>query len=79
MTCYFRYIRELFLIAGIAVTKENRRDIDKVIHGMVGENYKNCSATWKHLKKRLNEDKESFISDLKESLKKAQQKEVIAD
>jgi hypothetical protein len=65
--------------AGIVVTKENKRDIDKVIHGIAGINYKNCSATWKHLKKRLNEDKESFISDLKEALNKSQQKEVIAN
>ena len=62
----------MFENAGIEVTKENKRDIDKVIHGMAGVKYKNCSATWKHVKKRLNEDKETFFSELKETLSKAQ-------
>ncbi len=71
MTCYFRHLREIFERAEIEVSKENKREIDKVIHEIVGEEYKNCSATWRQVKKRLSENDEAFISELKESLNKA--------
>jgi hypothetical protein len=69
MTCYFRHLEAVFEKAGINVTKDNKREIDKVIHSIVGIEYKNCSATWKEVKKRLDEDEKSFISTLKEALK----------
>ncbi|MCK4320186.1 hypothetical protein KAW11_01085 [Candidatus Bathyarchaeota archaeon] len=70
MTCYFRHIQHIFKKAGIVVTKENRREIDRVIHDLVGAEYKNCPATWKEVKKRIAEDEESFVSELKETLTK---------
>jgi hypothetical protein len=30
--------------------------------------YKNCSATWKEVKKRIAEDEEAFVSQLEEAL-----------
>ena len=66
MTCYFRHLREVFNKAGIEVTKENKREIDRVIHGIVGVEYKNCPAAWRELKKRIAEDEETFVSKLKE-------------
>jgi hypothetical protein len=36
----------------------------------VGVEYKNCPATWKEVKKRIAEDEESFVSELKETLTK---------
>jgi hypothetical protein len=69
MTCYFRHLELVFEKAGIDVTKDNKRDIDKLIHSIVGVEYKNCSATWKEVKKRLTEDEKSFISSIKENLK----------
>jgi len=69
MTCYFRHLEAVFEKAGINVTKDNKREIDKVIHSIVGIEYKNCSATWKEVKKRLGEDEKSFISTLREALK----------
>jgi len=69
MTCYFRHLEAVFEKAGINVTKDNKREIDKVIHSIVGVEYKNCSATWKEVKKRLGEDEKSFISTLREALK----------
>lgn len=68
MTCYFRHLQHVFKKAGIEVTKENRREVDRVIHGIVGIEYKNCSATWKEIKKRLAEDEESFVFKLREAL-----------
>jgi ATP-dependent Zn protease len=58
----------IFEKAGVTVTKENKKDIDKVIHGIVRTSYKNCSATWKEVKKRIAEDKEGFVNMLKREL-----------
>jgi hypothetical protein len=68
MTCYFRHLNEIFEQAGITVTKENRKDIDRAIHKIVGIDYKNCPATWKEVKKRLAEGTESFVSALKSEI-----------
>ena len=68
MTCYFRHLKAVFEKAGVVVTKENKSEIDKAIHSIVSVEYKNCSATWKEVKKRLAEDDEAFITDLKEAL-----------
>jgi len=65
MTCYFRHLNEIFKKAGIDVTSQNRREVDKVIHNIVGVEYKNCPAAWREVKKRLAEDEEAFISRLK--------------
>ena len=67
MTCYFRRLQDVFKKAGIEATKENKREIDRVIHGIVRVEYKNCSATWKEVKKRIAEDEEAFVSRLKEA------------
>jgi hypothetical protein len=68
LTCYFRHLQGVFKKAGIAVTPENKREVDKVIHKIVGVEYKNCSATWKEVKRRISEDEESFISGLTKAL-----------
>lgn len=68
MTCYFRHIQHVFKNVGIEVTKENKRDIDRVIHKIVGVEYKNCPATWREVKKRIADDEEAFTSKLKEAL-----------
>lgn len=36
VTCYFRHLREIFEKAGIEVTEANKREIDRVIHEIVG-------------------------------------------
>ena len=68
MTCYFRHIQDVFEKAGIEVSTENRREIDRVIHGIVGVEYKNCPATWREVKERIAEDEERFVSELKKAL-----------
>ena len=65
MTCYFRHMKDVFSRAGIDVTQENKKDIDRAIHDYVGVEYKNCSSTWKAVKERLAEDEESFLEMLK--------------
>jgi hypothetical protein len=68
LTCYFRHLREFFDKAGIEVTSKNKRQIDRIIHEIMGVEYKNCSATWKEVKKHIAEDEETFVSQLKEAL-----------
>jgi uncharacterized protein with HEPN domain len=70
MTCYFRHLKTIFEKTGITITKENKQDIDRVIHSIAGVEYKNCSATWKVVKKRIAEDEESFVNMLKSKLTK---------
>lgn len=67
LTCYFRHLQQIFKKAGIEVTGENKKEIDRVIHNIVGVGYKNCPAAWREVKKRIAEDEESFISKLKEA------------
>ena len=68
MTCYLRHMKPIFNKIGLEVTKENKKEIDKAIHDIVGVEYKNCSATWREVKDRISEDEESFTSKLKESV-----------
>jgi predicted Fe-Mo cluster-binding NifX family protein len=70
LTCYFRHLKQVFEKAGIEVTKENKRDVDKAIHQIVGVEYKNCPAAWKELKRRLAEDEKRFVSELQAALTK---------
>ena len=65
MTCYFRHLQEVFKKAGIEVTKENRQELDKIIHGIVRVKYKDCPNTWREVKKRIAADEESFAAELK--------------
>jgi hypothetical protein len=58
-------MKDVFSKAGIKVTSENKREVDKIIQSIVGVEYKNCSATWREVKKKLAEDDEAFIGMLK--------------
>lgn len=69
-TCYFRHLGEIFTKAGIDVTKENRQELDKIIHHIVSVEYKDCPAAWREVKKRIAEDEERFVSKLREEWKK---------
>jgi molecular chaperone GrpE (heat shock protein) len=64
LTCYFRHLARIFEKAGITVTKENKQDLDRIIHKIVSTKYKDCSGTWKEVKKRIMEDEEGFVSQL---------------
>lgn len=68
MTCYFRHLREIFERAGIEVNSENRREIDKAIHTIVGVEYKNCPAAGRAVKRRLAEDEDGFVLELRKAM-----------
>jgi hypothetical protein len=61
-------LKEIFSRAQVAVTPENKRKIDKLIHSMVGVKYKNCPVAWREVKKRIAQNEESFIADLRKAL-----------
>lgn len=65
MTCYFWHLDEVFKKAGVIVTSENKRELDMIIHGIVGVPRKNCSAVGREVKKRLAEDEAGFVLALK--------------
>lgn len=65
MTCYFRHLQTAFKKAGIEVTMLNKRELDRVIHGIVRVKYKGCPKTWNEVKRRIVADEESFAVELK--------------
>jgi hypothetical protein len=72
VTCYFRHLGPVFEKAGIAVTPTNRKQLDQVVHEVVGTKYKDCPATWQQVKKYVAEDEAGFASKLKEAWAKQQ-------
>ena len=70
VTCYFRHLQEVFKKAGIRVTEENKREVDKIIHRIVGVKYKDCPAAWEEVKRRISKDEEGFALLLKDEWNK---------
>ena len=72
MSCYFRHMKDVLEEAGIDITKENKKDIDRIIHGLVDVGYKNCPPTWRAVKEHIKGDDNArslFIERLKMKLK----------
>jgi len=61
-------MKDVLAEAGIEVTTENKKEIDRIIHEMVDVDYKNCSPTWKGVKEHIKQDEKArnrFIEILK--------------
>jgi len=72
MSCYFRHMKEILEEIGIEVTKENKKEVDNIIHRVVGVEYKNCSPTWTAVKEHVKGDdraRSRFVKRLKKELK----------
>jgi len=69
MTCYFRNLKEVFLKADIEVTSDNKREIDRVVHGLIGVEYKHCPDVWREIKTRLAQDEAGFVLALQQAWK----------
>ena len=72
MSCYLRHMKDILKEAGIEITKDNKKEIDRTIHGLVDVEYKNCPPAWKAVKDHINKDEETrnrFIKNLKAGLK----------
>jgi hypothetical protein len=65
---------EIFSELSIEITKENKKDIDRAIHKIVGVEYKNCPDAWKMVKEIIRgseeNEKKKFISYIEKELKK---------
>lgn len=73
MSCYFRHMKDVLEEAGIQVTQENKKEIDRIIHGLVEVEYKDCSPTWRALKERIRGDEKArsrFIDRLRKETAK---------
>ena len=71
MSCYFRHMKEVFEEAGLEITKENKKEIDRMLHGLVDVEYKDCSPTWRAVKDQIKGDDKArnrFIKRLKQEL-----------
>ena len=71
MSCYFRHMKEVFEDVGVEITKENKKEIDRILHGLVEVEYKNCSPTWKAVKEKIKVDDKArnrFVKRLKQEL-----------
>ena len=72
MSCYFRHMKDVLEEAGIQVTPTNKKEIDRIIHGLMDVAYKDCSPTWKGVKEHIKGDDKArsrFIKKLKQELK----------
>jgi hypothetical protein len=63
-------MKGIFTELGVDVTSENKKDIDKALHKLLGVEYKNCSASWKEIKNRLAKDESGFMKELDGALGK---------
>ncbi len=73
MSCYFRHMKDIFEETGVEATPDNKKDLDRAIHEILGVEYKNCSDTWKRVKEQIKGDdaaRDNFIESLRNKLKK---------
>lgn len=71
MSCYFRHIKDILDEAGIEIASDDKRQIDRAIHQIVGVAYKDCPAVWKRLKQQVLVDeqkRQDFIRKLRDTL-----------
>jgi hypothetical protein len=64
-------MKDIFEETGIEVTPGNKKNLDRIIHGIMDVDYKNCSPTWKAIKEQILGDqkaKKQFIRKLKDGL-----------
>jgi hypothetical protein len=61
-------MKNIFNEIGVEPTKENKKEMDRKIHSILGVEYKNCSSTWNLVKTRLADDREGFIQQLQKEL-----------
>jgi len=68
MSCYFRHMKDLLDEAGVAVTAENKKETDRIIHEFVGAAYKDCPTAWRGVKEKVLGDparRRELVSRLK--------------
>jgi len=59
MSCYLRHLRTQLEQAGIEPGRQDRKALDRFLHGYVGVPYKDCSSVWKRIKETVLADETS--------------------
>ena len=68
MSCYLHNLKDILNEAGVEITADNKKQIDRAIHEIVNTTYKDCPGTWKEVKKKLassEAEKKDFLKKLK--------------
>ena len=71
MSCYLHNLKDVLSEAGIEVTADNKKQIDRAIHDIVNTTYKDCPGTWKEVKNKLaasEAEKKDFVKKLKTAI-----------
>lgn len=71
MSCYFRHMKDVLDEAGIEVTAENKKEVDRALHRAAGVEYKDCSAAWKKIKEGVRSDEKArraFVRRVKKEI-----------
>jgi len=71
MSCYLHNLKDILNEAGVEITADNRKQIDRAIHEIVNTTYKDCPGTWKQVKQKLaasEAEKRAFVKKLKAAL-----------
>jgi hypothetical protein len=65
-------MQQVFKRAGIEINQENRKSVDEIIHKIVGVKYKDCSATWREVKKELARNENEFVLRLRQEWRRTE-------
>jgi hypothetical protein len=71
MSCYFRHMKDVMEEVGVEITPDSKKEIDRILHGIVGVEYKDCPSTWKRIKELVKGEpvkRERFIEKLRAAL-----------
>ena len=74
MSCYFRHMKDILEEVNVEIIPQNKKEIDEILHGIAGVEYKNCSPAWKSIKEMVKGNKASrdeFVARLREDLDSA--------
>jgi len=64
-------MKDILEEVNVEITPQNKKEIDEILHGLAGVEYKNCSPTWKKIKKMIKGDetsKDEFVARLMKEL-----------
>ena len=71
MSCYFRHMKDVLAEVPVEISPDNKKEIDAILHEIVGVPYKDCSPAWKAIKTRIKGPKEvraAFVERLREKM-----------
>jgi len=56
---------------GVTITPASKKEIDRILHEIVGVPYKDCSSAWKRIKEMVKgspADREQFVGKLRNAV-----------